>query len=75
MVSNEGDNTVTIFRVDQAPAGTVPGAGVRALTRLPLATTRPSGSRPPAVMLAAPPWKVTLAATHGPLGLVSEVVR
>ena len=74
VVSNEGDNTVTIFRVDQAPAGTVPGAGVRALTRLPLAT-RPSGSRPPAVMLAAPPWKVTLAATHGPLGLVPEVVR
>jgi YVTN family beta-propeller protein len=75
VVSNEGDSTVTIFHVDQAPAGTLPGAGARALTRLPLATTGPSGSRPPAAMPAAPPWKVTLAATHGPLGLVPAIVR
>jgi YVTN family beta-propeller protein len=58
VVSNEGDNTVSVFRVGQTPAATVREAQT--------ALRNPTGSD-----ARAAPVKVTLAGTHGTLGLVA----
>ena len=73
VVSNEGDDTVTIFHVNQALANTVRGAQTASHDAtasghdgaVRISTGSDAGTAP---------VKVTLAATHARLGLVAGIV-